>query len=253
VGQLDGKTAIVSGGAGGMGSTDVRSLAAEGARVVLGDIDEATGMSIQDEFGGNVRFCRLNVCDGEQWRKCVEFAETTFGPVDVLVNNAGIVRRGDVQTMDEGTFRQIMDINVVGVFLGMQAVAPSMIRAGGGTIVNLSSIGGMIGGRSSIAYTASKWAVRGMSKGAALQLGEYGIRVHSIHPGFIDTPMGQSMWVSAMAPPIGRFGEAADIARLIVFLASDAASYMTGTEQVIDGGLLAGSLQMEVALGNVKV
>lgn len=257
-GRLEGKVAIVSGGAGGIGAATVRRFVAEGARVVIGDLYELGGKRLAEELGDATRFHALDVTSAESWSGCVALAEREFGPVTVLVNNAGLLRFGSIVDAPVEDLQLLMDVNVTGVWLGMQAVVPSMQRAGGGSIVNTSSVEGLGGGPSLAAYTTSKFAVRGMTKAAALDLTPFDIRVNSVHPGAIKTPMVASAmdtrkgrrdateerpeFDDSLSGYVGqlvamqRMGEPDEIARLMLFLASDDASYCTGGEFVADGG-----------------
>ncbi|MCR9097193.1 MAG: glucose 1-dehydrogenase [bacterium] len=246
--DLEGKTALISGAARGQGAAEARLFAELGARVVVADLLEDEGQAVVRSIGSAARFARLDVVASEDWSRVVDFAEAEFGPVDVLVNNAGIAPAGsDLATTDEALMRKVIDVNLIGVFLGMRAVFESMRAAGGGSIVNISSTAGMRGVDRAIPYSATKWAVRGMTKTAALEFGPHGIRVNSVHPGVIDTPMvswdrlgpsAQSSVVSDL--PIARIGSVEEVARMVAFLASDASSYSTGAEFVVDGGSLAG-------------
>ena len=239
--RLNGKVVIVPGGAAGIGAAVARQCVAEGARVTIADVNDQEGQRLAEACGASARYAHLDVIDARGWDDVVAGTEAAFGPVSVLVNNAGIIGWGGVAEMDEPTFRRLLDVNTVGVFLGMKAVLDSMDRAGGGSIVNLSSSAGMVGGAKTIGYTASKWAVRGMTKAAAVELGPRHIRVNSVHPHVILTPMAAASNAEALgAPPVGRFGQPDDAAMLIVFLASDESGYITGSEHVLDGGALAG-------------
>jgi 3alpha(or 20beta)-hydroxysteroid dehydrogenase len=237
--KLEGKVAIVTGGARGMGAEEVHQFVAEGAKVVVADINDEGGKAVADQHPGTAQFHHLDVRAADQWADMVAFAERAFGPVSVLVNNAGIVAWGGVRGMDEATFRELYEVNTVGVFLGMKAVADTMIRIGGGSIVNISSQAGIAGSTMAIGYTASKFAVRGITKSAALELGPFGIRVNSVHPGWIDTPMHDGPPGTKVAP-IGRIGAPVDVARMVVHLASDEAGFISGAEIVVDGGQIAG-------------
>jgi len=240
MGRLEGKVALITGAAAGMGAAEARRFVEEGARVVVTDVAEDDGRALAAELGANARFDRLDVCDAAAWRSAVASAEASFGSVDVLVNNAGILAFGGVLEMDEQTFRTLFEVNALGVFLGMQAVAPSM-RATGGSIVNISSIAGIVGNSKSIGYTASKWAVRGMTKAAAVELAPYGIRVNSVHPGVIRTTMSDSAGDrTSGVPPLGHVGDPVDVANLVVYLASDESRFTTGAEHVVDGASTAG-------------
>lgn len=195
---------------------------------------------VSDELGQNARFVRHDVTDADGWQRAVAAAENAFGPVSVLVNNAGILRQQTMEETDEADFWQVLQVNQVGTFLGMRAVLPSMRRAGGGSIVNISSIAGMAGFPGFFGYVATKWAIRGMTKAAALELARDEIRVNSVHPGVIETEMTRDIDKDAMVgtQPIARIGEPSEIANLVLFLASDESSYTTGSEFVADGGYL---------------
>ncbi|HVM52061.1 MAG TPA: glucose 1-dehydrogenase [Acidimicrobiales bacterium] len=245
--RLDGKVALVTGAARGQGEAHVRRFVAEGAKVVATDVLIAEGEALAAELGADVVFEHHDVADEAQWAAVVKRAEETFGGIDVLVNNAGIARMAPLVDMSTDDYLDVIKVNQVGVFFGMRAVAPVMQRRGGGSIVNISSIDGMAGMANVIGYVASKFAVRGMTKTAAVELGPLGIRVNSVHPGGVDTPMirppgFEEVDYDAMFArlPIPRCGTPEDIASLVLFLASEESSYITGTEHVIDGGLLAG-------------
>ena len=246
-GRLAGKVAIVTGAARGQGEAHVRRFVAEGAEVVATDVLKDEGEALASELGDGVVFVTHDVADEAQWAAVVERAESAFGGIDVLVNNAGIARMAPLVDMSTDDYLDVIKVNQVGVFFGMRAVAPAMQRRGGGSIVNISSVDGMAGMANVIGYVASKFAVRGMTKTAAVELGSLGIRVNSVHPGGVDTPMirpagFEEVDYDAMFArlPIPRCGTPEDIASLVLFLASDESSYITGSEHVIDGGLLAG-------------
>jgi 3alpha(or 20beta)-hydroxysteroid dehydrogenase len=245
VGRLDGKVAVISGGARGQGAAEARLFAAEGARVVVGDVLDDEGRAVAAELGPEAAYAPLDVTDEAGWAAVVELAEERFGPVDVLVNNAGILQFQALHKMDLADFERILRVNLTGVFLGMKAVVPSMVRAGGGSIVNISSTAGLQGLPGLGAYVASKWGVRGLTKTAAIDLGPKGIRVNSVHPGGIDTPMLEG--TDPEAPfykrlPVARMGRPEEAARAVLFLASDESSYTTGAELTVDGGATAGDL-----------
>lgn len=253
MGRLDGKVALISGGARGQGAAEARLFAAEGARVVVGDLLEKECAEVAAELGDVARAVALDVTNEESWERAVCETISAFGKLDVLVNNAGIVRTGALESMPLEDYMAVVKVNQVGVFLGMRAVVAALRDAGGGSIVNISSNAGMEGVQGVMGYVASKWAVRGMTKAAALELGQYGIRVNSVHPGGINTPMIMSDDFAAIdqdavfaAQPIPRVGQPEEIARLVLFLASDESSYSTGSEFVADGGALAGSVSRGV-------
>ncbi|MEU3569794.1 glucose 1-dehydrogenase [Kitasatospora sp. NPDC036755] len=242
---LEGKTALVTGAARGQGEAAARLFVRLGARVVLADVLDEAGEKVAAELGENARYVHLDVTDEEQWAAAAETAVSAFGGLDVLVNNAGVFRSQRIEDESKDAFVRTLQVNLVGPFLGIQAVTGPMRRAGGGSIVNVSSVSGLKGVGGSASYGSSKWGLRGLSKTAALELGEFGIRVNSIHPGIIATPMNEGM-----APPVGagnhpgvalrRVGLPQDVVGLVAFLASDASVYLTGAEIAIDGGFSAG-------------
>lgn len=241
--RLKNKVAIITGGARGMGESHVRLFASEGAKVVFTDLNEEEGRILEKEIGGNVKFIKQDVTDAASWEKVVEDTEKIFGQVNILVNNAGISINKPLLEITEDEYRKIVDINQVSVFLGTKAVADSMKKSGNGSIVNISSMNGLVGG--AIGYTDTKFAVRGMTKAAAIQLSPLGIRVNSVHPGVIETPMvteGDSYEVIKKLSkqiPIRRMAKFEEVSNLVLYLASDESSYSTGSEFVIDGGLTA--------------
>lgn len=246
--RLAGKIAIITGAAQGMGEAHARRFVREGARVVLTDVNEEGGRALAAELGENAFFLRQDVASAADWSDVVAKAEAHFGAVTILVNNAGVI--GPVQGLldfSEDDFLKVCAINQLGVFLGMKAVVPGMMAAGGGSIVNISSIAGMLGTResSNAAYCASKWAVRGMSKLIAARYGHAGIRVNSVHPGYILTPMmiaatDENGGGAAAAIPLGRLAQPDEVANVVLFLASDEASFVSGAEHVVDGAMIAG-------------
>ena len=248
MGRLEGKVAIVTGGAQGMGESHVRHFIAEGASVAIADINVAAGEALAADLGPGAFFARLDVTSSQGWHELVGETEKRFGPVSVLVNNAGIV--GPVTTcedLSEDEFERICGINQTGAFLGMKHVIPSMKRAGGGSIINIASISGIVAiyGTPNVAYAASKFAMRGLTKQAAMEFGADNIRVNSVHPGYIRTAMmtealtPDQIVVASGSVPIRRVGETADVSMLVVYLASDESGFTTGTEHIIDGGLTA--------------
>ena len=247
--RLENKVALISGGARGMGAVEARLFAQNGARVVIGDILEDEGRRTEaeiNEAGGECVFVRLDVTSEESWQDAVAAAVGRFGKLDILVNNAGIYRTHNVLETSGEEWDQVMDINAKGVFLGTKAAIPAMRQNGGGAIVNISSVAGLIGNFMSSAYTASKGAVRLFTKSTAIQYAGDGIRANSVHPGTIETDMTAPVLADAdyrqdriNRTPLGRLGTAADVAYGVLFLASDEASFMTGSELVIDGGRTA--------------
>jgi 3alpha(or 20beta)-hydroxysteroid dehydrogenase len=238
--RLAGKVALISGGARGMGASHVRTLAAEGAKVVFGDILDDEGKAVAAEVGDAVRYVHLDVTKPELWESAVARAVDEFGGIDVLVNNAGIINIGTLEDYELSEWHRILDINLTGVFLGIRAVVKPMKEAGRGSIINISSIEGMAGTIACHGYTATKFAVRGLTKSAALELGPSGIRVNSIHPGLIKTPMTEWVPEDIFQSALGRIAEPREVSNLVVYLASDESSYSTGSEFVVDGGTTAG-------------
>jgi 3alpha(or 20beta)-hydroxysteroid dehydrogenase len=248
MGRLDGKVAIISGGARGQGEAEVRRFVEEGARVVFGDVRDELGEAVAKDVGDAAAYRHLDVRSEDDWQSLVKDTESQFGKVDVLVNNAGILHFGPMTadvSLDE--YMALIEINQIGPFLGMRNVIPAMLRNRGGSIVNISSTNGFVGYGGTIAYTASKFAVRGMTKTVALEYGKAGIRVNSIHPGGIDTPMTRELSPDTGASDdlyadmaLGRVGKPEEIANLALFLASDESSYCTGSEFLADGGQLSG-------------
>lgn len=239
MGRVDNKVALISGGARGMGASHARLLVAEGARVVIGDILDDDGRALAGELGPAARYVHLDVTQPGQWTAAVETAVGEFEKLDVLVNNAGIINYGPLKTFDLTKWRQILDVNVTGTLLGIQAVIDPMIAAGGGSIINVSSIEGLRGAAWVHGYVTSKWAVRGLTKSAALELAPDNIRVNSIHPGLIRTPMTAKLPQDMLHIPLGRPGEPEDVSTFVLFLASDESSYATAAEFVVDGGVIA--------------
>ncbi|MCV7006506.1 MULTISPECIES: glucose 1-dehydrogenase [Mycobacterium] len=237
-GRVEGKVALISGGARGMGAEDARLLVEEGAKVVIGDIRDEEGKALAAELGDAVRYVHLDVTQLDQWEAAVATALGEFGKLNVLVNNAGIVAAGPLREFRMDKWQQVIDVNLTGTFLGMRSVVDPMTQAGGGSIINVSSIEGIRGAPMVHPYVASKWAVRGITKSAALELAPVNIRVNSVHPGFIRTPMTAHLPEDMVTIPLGRPAEAREVATFVVFLASDEASYATGSEFIMDGGLV---------------
>jgi cyclopentanol dehydrogenase len=248
--RLAGKVALVSGGARGMGATEAQLFAQEGAKVVIGDVLEDEGRQTAADInaaGGEALFMRLDVTSEENWQKVIENAVNQFGKLDILVNNAGISAKGRIEDTTVEDWNRVMDINAKGVFLGTKAAIPAMRQAGGGSIINISSQLGLVGvDNSSPQYQASKGAVRLLTKATAIQYAGEGIRVNSVHPGPVATPMTEArradpgyykLTVSRI--PLGRYGQPEDVAYGVLYLASDESSFVTGSELVIDGGWTA--------------
>lgn len=245
---LEGKVALITGAARGQGAAEARLFAQRGAKVMLCDLLDDEGQAVAAEIGANAAYMRLDVTSESDWKKVVQATVDKFGKLNVLINNAGIITPtkeiGDTSLDD---YMKVINVNQVGVFLGMREVVAPMKTAGGGSIVNISSIDGLIGMHGATAYCATKFAVRGMTKVAALELGKYGIRVNSLHPGGVqtkildDTGLSQEQAVEAFKQiPLGRIGQSEEMATLAAYLASDDASYSTGSEFIADGGLTAG-------------
>lgn len=246
--RLDGKVALVTGGARGQGAAAVRRFVDEGARVVAADVLDDEGKAAVEPLGDAAYYRHLDVTDEHEWSAAVAEAVEHFGRIDVLVNNAGVVHLSAIADTTVADFQRVTAVNQLGTFLGIRAVTGTMTQQGAGSIVNISSIEGLAGAPLLVAYNASKFAVRGMSKTAALELASSGIRVNSVHPGMIDTGMIREaagdidvdMDRIAQRIPLGRVGEAGDIAGLLTFLASDESAYCTGSEFVADGGATSG-------------
>ena len=238
MGRVDDKVALISGGARGMGAADARMLVAEGAKVVIGDILDEQGTALAEELGEAARYVHLDVTSAEDWKFAVDTAVQTFGKLDVLVNNAGIAQAAPLKTVDMTRWQKVLDVNLTGPMLGIKAVIEPMVAAGGGSIINISSIEGLRGAVWMHSYVASKWGLRGLTKSAALELAPEKIRVNSVHPGFIRTPMTKHLPDNIVSAPMGRPGTPEEVATFVVFLASDESSFSTGAEYVVDGGLV---------------
>lgn len=238
MGRVDGKVVLISGGAQGMGAAHAKMLIDEGAKVVVGDILDEKGAALAAELGDSVRYVHLDVTDADQWAAAVTTAVETYGSLTTLVNNAGIVALGKIGEFDMAKWQKVIDVNLTGTFLGMQAVVEQMKAAGGGSIINVSSIEGLRGAPMVHPYVASKWAVRGLAKSAAIELGKFNIRINSLHPGFIRTPMTKHFPDDMVTSPLGRPGRSEEVSTFVVFLASDESSFSTGAEFVVDGGLI---------------
>ena len=247
--RLENKVALISGGARGMGAVEAKLFTTEGAKVVIGDVLEEDGRRTEaeiNESGGECLFVPLDVTNEAAWQDAVQAAVRRFGKLDILVNNAGIYRTERVEEVSEELWDLVMGINAKGVFLGTKHAIPEMRNAGGGSIVNISSVAGLVGDHISAAYASSKGAVRLLTKSTAIQYAKEGIRCNSVHPGTIETPMTADMLVDPQyrqdrmeRTPLQRLGTAQDVAYGVLYLASDESSFVTGSELVIDGGRTA--------------
>ena len=235
------RVVLVTGAARGMGASHARAFMDEGALVVATDVLDDLGRAMAAVCGPSVRYRHLDVNAPDDWRTVVDETEREFGRIDVLVNNAGISLPGGLFDQTVADFRRTMDVNVTGAFLGMQAVVPGMRERGRGAVINVSSMVAMIGLGGNIAYGTSKWAIRGLTKMAAMDVARTGVRINSVHPGAVRTPMAAGLPARAVArQPIDRIAEPGEISRLVLFLASDEASFCTGAEYVVDGGHICG-------------
>jgi cyclopentanol dehydrogenase len=247
MGRLDNKVAVITGAARGQGETEARLFAREGARVVLTDVLVELGQQVVTSIragGGEAMFLQLDVSNADEWNEVVRHTVQTYGRLDILVNNAGIAQRGGLESTSLEDWDRVMDINVGGVFLGMKYAIPAMLQGGGGSVINISSTSGIVGFPGGTAYHTAKGGVRLLTKVTAAEYARRGIRVNSIHPGIIETPMTDNMAPERMQllldrTPMGRKGTSMEIAYGVLFLASDESSFMTGAELVIDGGMTA--------------
>ena len=246
--RMQGKTVLITGGARGQGEAESRLFAAEGAKVIIADVLVDQGVELARSIGGNARFERLDVSSEREWEQLVSGIMDREGGLHVLINNAGILRQTPLLKTSRDEFMEVVGVNQTGCFLGMKVAGAAMVKSGGGSIVNISSVGGLWGVPQAVSYTASKFAIRGMTKVAAMELGRHGIRVNSIHPGAIDTEMSRGgdtfsdvdLDKACGKQPLPRAGRPDEVARLALFLACDESSYCTGSEFTIDGGMMAG-------------
>tara|TARA_R110000782_G_scaffold78276_9_gene155639 strand:- start:70392 stop:71126 length:735 start_codon:yes stop_codon:yes gene_type:complete len=240
--RLSGKVAIISGAASGQGAEETRLFIQEGAQVVLTDLNEADGQALADQLGSSAFFVAHDVSSESSWQHVVERTCDRFGKIDILVNNAGVYRQNSLQETDVALMDLHYRVNVLGPFMGMKAVHPIMKQGGGGAIVNIASVAGARGLPGIFAYAGSKWSLRGMSKCAAVDLAEDGIRVNAVLPGLIDTPMlagntREYLDAVSQSVPMKRLGSPDEVARAVLYLASDEAAYVTGTEISVCGGI----------------
>jgi len=251
MGRLDGKVALITGGARGMGKSHARHFVAEGAKVVIGDLLDDKGNALAAELGeGNCRYIHHDVTSETDWAAAVAATVAAFGTLNVLVNNAGVLAHKKIADMTLAEFRRVIEVNLVGEWLGVKTVIEPMTSAGGGSIINISSVEGFTGAAGMSAYSASKFGIRGITRSAAQELGKLGIRVNSVHPGGIMTTMTATAFESfteisdgegfMRSLPIARFAKSSEVSPLVVYLASDESSYCTGSEFVVDGGMLSG-------------
>lgn len=258
MGRLAGKVAIITGAARGQGEAEARLFASEGAQVVLGDVLDDLGQAVAKDIGANATYVHLDISKEEDWRNAISVA-TSKGFYQVLVNNAAIIRPAAIEDTSTEDYLSVIMVNQVGTFIGMRESLGAMRAAGGGSIVNISSVDGMKGCNGLVSYNSSKWAVRGMTKTAALEFGQYAIRVNSIHPGGVNTVMGNpmndtdSVNLSFTHQAIPRVGEPMEIATAALFLASDDSSYITGAELAVDGGWMAGRIVPELPGSRLSV
>ncbi|GAA1061790.1 glucose 1-dehydrogenase [Agromyces bracchium] len=244
--RVSGKVALISGGARGMGASHARLLVEEGAKVVIGDLLDDEGAALAAELGeANARYVHLDVTDYAQWEAAVQVATEAFGRLDVVVNNAGIANFGPIEDYTLEAWDTILKINLTGVFYGIKAAIPALKESGAGSIINISSTAGLQGYEALPGYNAAKFGVRGLTKNAALDLGRYNIRVNSVHPGVIRTPMTEALDTPQNHVALHRVGEPIELSNLILFLASDESSFSTGAEFVADGGETAGLAHYE--------
>ena len=238
MGRIDGKVVLISGGARGMGASHAELLVREGARVVIGDVLGEEGNLVEQKLGASAHFEHLDVTNPDHWDAVVAAAVTKFGRLDALVNNAGIAKGGPLRGSSLSDWQQVLDVNLTGAYLGMRAVIEPMIDAGAGSIVNISSVQGLAGMAHNHAYVASKFGLRGITKSAAVELAPHNIRVNSIHPGLVHTPMSRGVTEDFMTPiPMRRGAAPGEVSTFVLFLVSDESAYATGAEFVVDGGL----------------
>jgi 3alpha(or 20beta)-hydroxysteroid dehydrogenase len=241
-GRLAGKVALITGAARGMGAAHARRFIAEGARVVLGDILDGEGAALAVDLGADARYIRLDVTKPDDWAAAVALCVADFGGLHILVNNAGIFGGAAIVDHPLDLWQRMIDINLTGVFLGIRAATTALVASGSGSILNISSVAGLRGAPGGSAYVASKFGVRGLTKAVAAELAPFGVRCNSVHPGIIDTPMAEGLNTQGYDYPLGRMARSEEVTNLVLYLASDEASYSTGSEFIVDGGLTMGGI-----------
>lgn len=240
-GRLSGKVALVSGAARGMGACHARTIVEHGGQVVLGDVRDAEGEALVEALGPGAVYAHLDVTSATGWERAVDLAVSTFGALNVLVNNAGIVTFGPIGRYTRAQWDAILSVNLTGPFLGITAARDALVASAPSAIVNISSTAGIVGAAAAHGYNASKFGLRGLTKSVALELAPLGVRCNSIHPGPIRTPATEGLDLSLITGPLGRIGEPEEVSNLLVYLAGDESSFCTGSEFVIDGGQTAGT------------
>jgi 3alpha(or 20beta)-hydroxysteroid dehydrogenase len=241
-GRLAGKVALITGAARGMGAAHARRFIAEGARVLLGDILDGEGAALAVDLGADARYIRLDVTKPDDWAAAVALCVADFGGLHILVNNAGIFGGAAIVDHPLDLWQRMIDINLTGVFLGIRAATTALVASGSGSIINISSVAGLRGAPGGSAYVASKFGVRGLTKAVAAELAPFGVRCNSVHPGIIDTPMAEGLNTQGYDYPLGRMARSEEVTNLVLYLASDEASYSTGSEFIVDGGLTMGGI-----------
>ncbi len=241
MGRLDGKVALITGGARGMGESHARGVIAEGGSVVIGDVLDDLGQELAEKLGSNAIYVHLDVTSAEDWDRAVAKAVEAFGRLNVLVNNAGILTVAPIREFTDEQWDRIIAINLTGAFKGIRAAATELARSAPSSVINISSVAGLTGFTQGVGYVSSKFAIRGLTKAAAVELGREGIRVNSIHPGSILTPMTQGLTMPFTHVALGREGTPPEVTALVIYLASDESSYSTGAEFIADGGETAGN------------